>query len=107
MTLLTKPLTSDEILIAKIQREFIADGFQFIEHIYNDHNKSLADCSIRLTKTTSPHAFEFGLEREPNIGWGRFPRIDAWTMAHNWLLDYRRREAKAKVAKAESRVSRR
>lgn len=73
--------------IAQIQDEFIKDGFQFMEHVFNDGSER--NCYVRFTKTTYHSAFNPGEERQPDIGWGRYNRQLCWQRAWTWLQEYR------------------
>jgi len=68
-------------MIEKIQKAFLAAGYQWQEHIFND---GMAECSIKFTLDKSPHYFE----AHPcgDFGWGRFDREYAWAQAYEWLL---------------------
>jgi len=70
-------------MLEKIQKDFIDAGYQWTEHIYND---GWANCSIRFTKVTNPHAFSTYPTPKDCVGWGRFDREWAWQQAHEWLM---------------------
>jgi len=75
-------LTTEEILIMKIQKTFIALGWQWEEQIFNDGN--LNNCDIHFTKNTDPCYFIDNSRGD--TGWGRFSRYDAWNMAYKELI---------------------
>jgi DNA-binding XRE family transcriptional regulator len=68
--------------ILAVQQRFIDAGYQFVEHIFND-DRGVGNCSIQFTKDECPHYFT----KHPlgDFGWGRFPRMDAWRNAAEWL----------------------
>jgi hypothetical protein len=68
--------------LEKIQAAFMAAGFQWKEHIYNDGK---AECSIEFTRDTSPHALSEFPRPKDCVGWGRFDRWWAWAQAYEWL----------------------
>lgn len=69
--------------ILEIQQRFTNNGFQWLEHIFND---GLPDCSIKFSLSKNPHYFTDN--RLGDIGWGRFSRIEAWNKANDWLDEY-------------------
>lgn len=73
-----------ENIIATAQEAFKEAGYQWQESIYNDGH--MGDCSVRMTQSTDPCAFGCGYpEPSDAVGWGRYPRVEAWTKALNWL----------------------
>lgn len=71
-------------IIVQAQEAFRKAGYQWQECVFNDGNPR--DCSVRLTKSTDPCAFGCGYpEPTDTVGWGRYPRAEAWSMALAWL----------------------
>lgn len=81
---------TDNQTIAEIQNRFIKAGFQFQEHIYNDGHER--DCSIEFTRCRNRHHFGAGrcmkCDNIGEVGWGRFPRLIAWSYAGEWLKTF-------------------
>lgn len=70
--------------VATAQKEFSEAGYQWVERVFNDNNSK--DCLITLTKFTDPCALLGGHpEPDDTVGWGRYTRENAWSMALKWL----------------------
>jgi hypothetical protein len=69
-------------MLESIQQDFIDEGYQWHEHIFNDGH---AECMIEFTKDKSPQALSTYPRPADCVGWGRFPRLHAWQQAHDWL----------------------
>lgn len=76
-------LTDPHLEIIRIQNLFIRHGFQFVEHIFNDDNNH--NCFVQMTREKRYDALTPGTWAKDIVGWGRFPRIQAWMMAEEWL----------------------
>ena len=70
-----------QLSILGIQEKFYAAGYQWEEHIYNDD--FYCNCSIHFTISNDPNYFSKHVLGD--FGWGRFPRIECWQMANDWL----------------------
>ena len=70
-----------EYSIEQIQQAFMDAGFQWQEQVYNDGNTD--NCSIEFTNSKDPCYFIDNCNGD--VGWGRFPRKDAWRKALAWL----------------------
>lgn len=58
--------------IAEIQQKLLDNGWRFQETTFSD-----GTVIVRLTQSPNPPAFS---ERTYELGWGRFPREQAWQM---------------------------
>ena len=70
-------LDPEDIEIMKAQKEIKAMGWQWQEHIFNDHFGKGAECYVDFTKDTNPVWEPSGSD----IGWGRYSRIECWRKA--------------------------
>ena len=71
-----------EMNILEIQQRFQDNGFQWLEHIFNDGHKD--NCIITFSLSKNPHHFSDGGSCD-DASWGRFTRIVAWNKANDWL----------------------
>lgn len=76
--------------ILAVQQRLIDNGFQFIEHIYNDELSTIRNCYITMTKNNNPgFSFHHATNRELNIdeklSWGRYNRMYCWRLVAEWL----------------------
>lgn len=80
--------------ILAVQQRLIDAGFQFQEHVFNDDKHR--NCFIKITRVKSPHAFDIPgkydhitvEEAREELGWGRFPRVEAWRLVAEWLDEH-------------------
>lgn len=74
--------------ILAVQQRLIDNGYQFIEHIYNDgmmRDDGLVNCYVAITKEKVRH---FDFENHftwGGVSWGRFTRHQVWTYIAEWL----------------------
>lgn len=85
-----RSVTEMNNIIAEAQEAFAKAGYQWQESVFNDVHpyrlREQRDCSVQFTKSTDPCAFGCGYpEPDDTVGWGRCPRVEAWTKALNWL----------------------
>ncbi len=69
--------------ILAVQQRLIDNGYQFIEHIFNDGSKR--NCFVMITKDTY---VDFSCENHflyGELGWGRFERHQVWMYVAEWL----------------------
>jgi hypothetical protein len=69
--------------IEQMQKAIYAKGWQWLEHVFND--LAGGNCMLEFTQDPSPHALSTYPRPADCLGWGRFGRRDAWTMAYNRL----------------------
>ena len=72
--------------IARIQRRFYLAGWRWQETTFAERD----EVSIRFCPNDNPFAFNVGDKSENDerrYGWGRYPRLTAWQMAEEFLLD--------------------
>jgi len=74
-------------VVAKAQKAFCEAGYQWEENIFND---GCDECMVKFTKSQDPTALSRYPEPDDTVGWGRFPRDQAWSMALEWLQKQQR-----------------
>ncbi len=84
--------------IPEMQEAILKAGWQYNELIFNDGCK--LNCYIQFSQSTNPHALgvyptnneELQKVRGKNVGWGRFERHHAWSMAYDYIINGVRNE---------------
>ena len=77
--------------ILAVQQRLIDNGYQFIEHIYNDElSKEGRNCYVTITSSKEPSFAEYYLSNkivdwETINRWGRFNRMECWRLIAEWL----------------------
>ena len=69
--------------IFAVQQRLIDNGFQFVEHIYNDGNER--NCYVAITREKICHFTFENCYTWGGRGWGRFTRHRVWTYVAEWL----------------------
>jgi hypothetical protein len=72
-----KGIDPEDIEIMLAQKEIKAMGWQWQEHIFNDHFGKGFECCVDFTKETDP-CWE---AKGSDVGWGRFSRVECWRKA--------------------------
>lgn len=82
-----------EMTIEDMKDAIRKEGWQWIEHMYHPDDplnicQGYQECHIRLSKSKSPHAFDFNdLEYDKSeIGWGRFSPLVCWGSAYQAIV---------------------
>lgn len=71
--------------IAKIQADLWRQGWRWQEQMFNDGNPN--DCLVAFTKSKD-NQYWIGYNYLESHAWGRYPRLDAWKRAHEFLLNH-------------------
>ena len=75
-------LTENETKIAQIQSAIKKQGYQWLEHQFND---GFDEVYIEIAKGTDYSVFD---KNKEDAGWGRMGRLTAWTKALEWVIQH-------------------